>query len=74
MCRTIEGKIHGVLTDHNLSLWTASLTPNHSRTPQQKTGTPPFMANGLLKRTDRIHMYRHDMEFFFYIILILATH
>ena len=69
MCRTIEGKVHGVLTDYDLSLWTACLIADHSGTPQQRTGTPPFMANGLLTGTDKLHLYRHDVESFFYVIM-----
>ena len=32
------------------------------------------MAHGLLDGTDTLHMYRHDVESLFYVILILATH
>ena len=69
-----EEKIHGVLTDYDLSSWTESLTPDYTKTSQQRTGTPPFMAHGLLDGTDTIHLYRHDAESIFYIMLILATH
>jgi len=48
--------------------------PDHSGTPQQRAGTPPFMAHGLLDRTDRLHLYRHDVESIFCVMLILATH
>ncbi|KAF9648772.1 hypothetical protein BDM02DRAFT_2074501 [Thelephora ganbajun] len=37
-------------------------------------GTPPFMAHELLDETDAVHLYRHDLESIFYIMLILATH
>ena len=74
MYRMIEGTAHGVLTDYDLSSWTASLTLDYSKTSQQRTGTPPFMAYGLLDGRDAIHLYRHDVESLFYIMLILATH
>jgi hypothetical protein len=74
MYRMIEGKVHGVLTDYNLSSWTASMTSDYTKTSQQRTGTPPFMAHGLLKETDKLHLYRHDVESLFYIMMILATH
>ena len=82
MCRIVkvnragvtEKKVYGVLTDYDLSLWTASLTPDYAKTLQQRTGTPPFMAHELLNRIDTLHLYRHDVESLFYIILILATH
>ena len=66
-------EVHGVLTDYDLSSWTASLTSNYTKTSQQRTGTPPFMARGLLDGSDTLHLYRHDVESLFYIILILAT-
>jgi len=76
MCCTVEGQVHGVLTDYDLSLWTASQTPDRSGTPQQRTGTPLFMANGLLCSydPDGLHLYRHDAESIFYVMLILTTH
>ena len=74
MYRVIKGKVYGVLTDYDLSSWTASLTPDYTKTSRQRTGTPPFMASGLLDGTDAVHLYRHDVESLFYIMLILATH
>ena len=84
MCRIIKEKnkagvrkikeVYGVLTDYDLSSWTASLTSDYTKTSQQRTGTPPFMAHGLLGGSDTLHLYRHDVESLFYIILILATH
>ncbi|KAF9642205.1 hypothetical protein BDM02DRAFT_3193689 [Thelephora ganbajun] len=32
------------------------------------------LTHGLLKGADAIHLYRHDVESIFYIMLILATH
>ena len=74
MYRRIDGKVYGVLTDFDLSSWTASLTSDYTSTSQQRTGTPPYMAHGLLKGTDSLHLYRHDVESLFYIMLILAAH
>jgi serine/threonine protein kinase len=74
MYRIIEGKVYGVLTDYDLASWTASLTSDYTKTSQQRTGTPPYMAHGLLDGTDALHLYRHDVESLFYIMLILATH
>ena len=74
MYRIIKGKVHGVLTDYDLASWTASLTRDYAKTSQQRTGTPPFMAHGLLDGTDALHLYRHDVESLFYIMLILTTH
>ena len=74
MYRRIDGKVYGVLTDFDLSSWTASLTSDYTKTSQQRTGTPPYMAYGLLNGIDGLHLYRHDVESLFYIMLILATH
>ena len=74
MYRRIDGKVYGVLNDFDLSSWTATLKTDYTRTSQQRTGTPPYMAAGLLKGIDTLHLYRHDVESLFYIMLILATH
>ena len=74
MYRIIEGKVYGVLTDYDLASWTTPSTDGYTKTSQQRTGTPPFMAIGLLDETDTLHLYRHDVESIFYIMLILATH
>ena len=74
MYRKVKGKIHGVLADYDLASLRSSLTLDRTKTSQQRTGTPPFMAHGLLKGNDPIHLYRHDLESLFYTMLILATH
>jgi hypothetical protein len=74
MYRIIEERVYGVLTDFDLASRAALMTNDYTRTSQQRTGTPPFMAVGLLDGTDALHLYRHDMESLFYIMLILATH
>ena len=74
MCRMIMGKVHGVLTDYDLASWVSPLARDYTKTSQQRTGTPPFMAQGLLDGKDPVHLYRHDVESLFYIMLILATH
>ena len=74
MYRIVDGKICGVLTDYDLSSWTERLTSGYAKASQQRTGTPPFMAYELLDpRNDMLHLYRHDLESLFYIMLILAT-
>ena len=73
MYRIIEGKVYGVLTDYDVASWTKSLTGDHTKALQQTIGTLPYMAVGLLRGTDPLHLYRHDMESFFYVMVILAT-
>ena len=70
----MEEKLYGVLTDFDLASWTKTLNEDYTKTSQQRTGTPPFMAHGLLDGSDPLHLYRHDLESLFYIMLILATH
>ena len=74
MYRKIKGNIHGVLADYDLASLRSTLTLDRTKTSQQRTGTPPFMAHGLLNGNDPIHLYRHDLESLFYTMLILATH
>ena len=73
MYRIVKSKVYGVLTDYDLASWTSSLTSDYTKTSQQRTGTPPFMAFGLLDGSDGLHLYRHDVESFFYVMLIMAT-
>ena len=68
----IEYNIYGVLTDYDLSSWTASLKTDYTKTSQQRTGTPPYMAHELLRGTSDIHLYRHDVESLFYIMLTMC--
>ena len=78
MCRIIKKlgareEVYGVLTDYDLSSWAASLKNDYTKTSQQRTGTPPFMAHELLKGTSDIHLYRHDVESLFYIMLLTCA-
>ena len=80
MCRIIKAKsaeektreVYGVLTDYDLSSWKEELKTDYTRTSQQRTGTPPYMAYELLMGTSRTHLYRHDIESLFYIMLLMC--
>jgi serine/threonine protein kinase len=52
MYRMIEEKVHGVLADFDLASRMALMDDDYTKTSQQRTGTPPFMAHGLLDGTD----------------------
>ena len=69
----IESKVHGVLTDYDLSSRKKDLKKDYKKTSQQRTGTPPYMAQELLKGTSRTHLYRHDVESLFYIMLLMSA-
>ena len=82
MCRLIEEadvkggserKVYGVLTDYDLSSWRKDLENDYTRTSHQRTGTPPYMAFELLQGTSTTHLYRHDLESLFYIMLLMAA-
>ena len=82
MCRHFEekndagepvNKVYGVLTDYDLSSWTAKMNSNYVKTSQHRTGTPPYMAQELLKGTSSVHLYRHDVESLFYIMLLTGV-
>ncbi|PBK66012.1 hypothetical protein ARMSODRAFT_960459 [Armillaria solidipes] len=65
-----KGKIRilGVLNDFDLS----SLIPLEEAASLHRTGTPPYMAHELLGRSDVSHLYRHDVEAFYYVLLMLC--
>ncbi|KAJ3914822.1 protein kinase [Lentinula edodes] len=71
MYRRIDGKVYGVLNDFDLSSRVRDM--NHGPTSKQRTGTRPFMSVDLLDyRWAGGHLYRHDLESLFYIMLCLA--
>ncbi|PBK89670.1 hypothetical protein ARMGADRAFT_865710, partial [Armillaria gallica] len=61
-------QIFGVLNDFDLS----SLIPLKEATCLHRTGTPPYMAYDLLGQSDVGHLYRHDVEAFYYVLLMLC--
>ncbi|KIK58613.1 hypothetical protein GYMLUDRAFT_45217 [Collybiopsis luxurians FD-317 M1] len=70
--RDTKGNVLGVLNDFDLAS-----CPGQSDQPSSKhrTGTKPFMAYDLLKSSWlRGHMYRHDLESLFYVLLIICCH
>ena len=67
MCRFIDDQVYGVLMDYDISSW---VYMNNSR---QRVGTPPYMAQELLKGTSAAHLYRHDIESLFYIMLLTCA-
>ena len=73
MYRLVEDKVYGVLADYDLSSWMNSMNPDYTKTSQQRTGTPPFMAYEVLQGTSLLHLYRHDIESLFYVMLLTAA-
>jgi len=67
-----EQRVYGVLTDYDLSSWKKDLEADRTGTSRQWTGTPPYMAQELLKGTSTTHLYRHDVESLFYVMLTMG--
>ncbi|KAF8906115.1 hypothetical protein CPB85DRAFT_1314519 [Mucidula mucida] len=74
MYRYHDGAVCGVLNDMDLSSLVADLEQQKA-TSFMRTGTPPFMAVDLLgsHKSGTVHLYRHDLESLFYVMLILST-
>ena len=70
---SMEQRVYGVLADYDLSSFTATMNSDYKKTSQQRTGTPPYMAQELLKGTSSLHLCRHDLESLFYIMLLTAS-
>lgn len=65
MYRLQDGEIYGVLNDFDLAIyWDQHRVPS-----KQRTGTKPYMAIDLLDATPGPHLYRHDLESLFYVII-----
>jgi len=69
MLRVEGDKVYGVLNDFDLAV----LRDVQSPSSKQRTGTKPFMAIDLLHRDAPIHMYRHDLESMFYVLLWITS-
>ncbi|KAJ3889011.1 protein kinase [Lentinula edodes] len=71
MYRRKNGKVYGVLNDFDLSSRVRDM--DKGPTSKQRTGTRPFMSLDLLNPDwEGGHLYRHDLESLFYIMLCLA--
>ena len=49
------------------------MNPDYTKTSQQRTGTPPYMAYELLLEASPVHLYKHDLESLFYVMLLIAA-
>ncbi|KAF8915050.1 hypothetical protein CPB85DRAFT_452813 [Mucidula mucida] len=67
-----DHNVYGVLNDMDLSSDLNDLE-DLKATSLRRTGTPPFMAIDLLRKhsVQPDHIYRHDLESLFYVMLIL---
>ena len=69
MLRREGDKVYGVLNDMDLAV-SVGVTIASSK---QRTGTKPFMAIDLLQPDPPVHMYRHDLESMFYVLVWITS-
>jgi hypothetical protein len=69
MLRKEDGNVYAVLNDLDLAV----SVDVKSKSSKHRTGTTPFMAIDLLGRHPTIHMYRHDLESLFYVLVWITS-
>ncbi|KAJ7232397.1 hypothetical protein C8J57DRAFT_1533121 [Mycena rebaudengoi] len=69
MFKQIGDTVYGVLNDFDLAV---QLNDEPRSTSKQRTGTKPYMAIDLLVPNPPLHLYRHDLESFLYILVFLT--
>jgi serine/threonine protein kinase len=69
MLRRERDKVYGILNDMDLAV-SIGVTSTSSK---QRTGTKPFMAINLLRPGPPVHMYRHDLESMFYVLVWITS-
>ncbi|KAG5640301.1 hypothetical protein DXG03_009326 [Asterophora parasitica] len=67
-------KIKGILNDWDMAAWVNDNDNISLSTAQHCTSTLPFMAMELMVPNLPTHLYRHDLESFFYILVWTALH
>ncbi|KAF5388367.1 hypothetical protein D9615_000741 [Tricholomella constricta] len=72
---TNDGNVKGILNDWDMASYVEVNDEILLSTAKHRTGTVPFMAVDLLvDGTPPAHLYRHDLESFFYILIWAALH
>ncbi|KAJ7767193.1 hypothetical protein B0H16DRAFT_1521190 [Mycena metata] len=67
LCRDVaDGKVYGVLRGFDLTV------PSNKSTVKYRTRTMTYMAKDLLVADPPPHLYRHDLESFFYVLVFLT--
>ncbi|KAG5640981.1 hypothetical protein DXG03_006462 [Asterophora parasitica] len=69
-----DDQVRGILNDWDMAAWVDDNDEIPLSTTQHRTGTLPFMAIDLLAEKPPAHLYRHDLESFFYILIWAAFH
>ncbi|KAJ7614202.1 hypothetical protein DFH06DRAFT_1368740 [Mycena polygramma] len=68
MFQWIKGKLHGVLLDFDL----AKLYGRNESSCTPCPGTTTYMARELLVLEPPVHLFRHDLELFLYVLVFLT--
>jgi hypothetical protein len=69
MLRKEDGHVYAVLNDLDLAV-NADVQRQSSK---HRTGTKPFMAIDLLSGESTVHMYRHDLESLYYVLVWITS-
>jgi hypothetical protein len=69
MLRKEGDKVYAVLNDFDLAV-SADVKSTSSK---HRTGTKPFMAIDLIRPDPTVHMYRHDLESMFYVLVWITS-
>ncbi|RDB19221.1 hypothetical protein Hypma_013558 [Hypsizygus marmoreus] len=72
MFKRKEGEVKGILNDWDMASFLDVTNKVRNTTAKHRTGTIPFMACDLLVDDPPAHLYRHDLESFFYILVWAA--
>ncbi|KAJ6539734.1 hypothetical protein B0H19DRAFT_371052 [Mycena capillaripes] len=70
MYRVVDGRVYGVLNNFDLA---QDLDIDTGSISKQRTGTGPFIALDLFVPSPPVHLVRHDLESFFYVVLFLTV-
>jgi hypothetical protein len=68
-----DGSFRGVLNDFDLAVRLDTLA-EEGHSSLHRTGTLPFMAVELLTDQPAKHLFRHDLESLFYVVVWIAAH
>jgi hypothetical protein len=74
MFKSAEGRAKGIVNDWDMASHLDTAGEVTTSTARHRTGTIPFMARELLVDEPPVHLYRHDLESFFYILVWAAVH
>jgi hypothetical protein len=74
MFKCHEGRAKGIVNDWDMASHLNATGEVPISTARHRTGTIPFMARDLLVDNPPVHLYRHDLESFFYILIWAAVH